>query len=145
MMKKLLSLLAGLLLCAAAGAQQAQIADIVSRLHSERISLRFSCVLTLETAIPLSGTLLLQGECYRAEGNGMEIRCDGKTRWTVDPAAKEVYIEPAGGLEELAAWRDALSEIKISEVRGLPLSGDLSAFRYDTSSLGPDWVVTDLR
>lgn len=40
-----------------------------------------------------NGTLELQGESWLMLGNGMEIRCDGKTLWTVDPAAKEVVID----------------------------------------------------
>ena len=87
----------------------------------------------------------MQGECYRAVGNGMEIYCDGATRWTVDPASKEVYIETAGGLEELLAWKDSITELSVTEVKYLPLSDDLSAFRFDTESLDDAWVVTDLR
>lgn len=144
--KEWIALLAGLLLAVAASAQpQAQIAGILARLRTDRISLHFSCVFTADVPVALAGTLLLQGECYRAQGSGMEIYCDGTTRWTVDPEAKEVYIETAEGLEELYAMRDALSEVKISDLNYLPLSDDLSAFRYDTSVLGPDWVVTDLR
>lgn len=146
MMKKILPLLlAGLLPVLTSFAQQPRPAEILARLHTDRISLRFSCVLALDVPMPLAGTLLLQGECYRAEGGGMEVFCDGTTRWTVDPDAKEVYVESAGGLEEVLALRDSLTELKISELRYLPLSDDLSAFRYDTAALGPDWVVTDLR
>lgn len=145
MLKKLTSFLAGLLLTAAAGAQQAQISEILARLQTDRIEFRFSCVFTRDTPVQLSGTLLLQGGCYRAEGQGMQIYCDGSTRWTVDPAAKEVYVEEPEGMEELFTLRDALSDIRISDLRFRPLSEDLSVFRFDTAALGPDWVVTDLR
>ena len=46
---------------------------------------------------------------------------------------------------ELVAYRDSLSELKITELKYLPLSDDLAPFRFDTAALGPDWVVTDLR
>jgi outer membrane lipoprotein-sorting protein len=38
------------------------------------------------------GVLELQGDSWILVGNGMEIRCDGKTLWTVDPESKEVVI-----------------------------------------------------
>ena len=75
----------------------------------------------------------------------MEIYSDGATRWTVDPASKEVYIEPADGLAELVAYRDSLAELKITGLKYLPLLDDLSAFRFDTATLDASWVVTDLR
>ncbi|MBQ9660267.1 MAG: hypothetical protein IJV37_03245 [Bacteroidales bacterium] len=145
-MKKLILILACALLSGlAVRAQQPQLSGLAAHLQTDRISLRYSCVLTQDTPVHLSGDLLVQGECYRARGNGMEIYCDGKTRWTVDPAAREVYIETAAGLEELLAWRDSLSELTLTDVRYSPLSEDLSPFRYDTSSLDADWIVTDLR
>ena len=56
-----------------------------------------------------------------------------------------MYIEAANGLEELLEYRDSLSALKISDLKYLPLSDDLSAFRFNTAGLGGDWVVTDLR
>ena len=38
-----------------------------------------------------SGSVKLQGNAFTMEGNGLDIRCDGKTRWTVDVAAEECY------------------------------------------------------
>ena len=141
---KWISLVATLLLSLTAAAQP-QVSEIVARLQTDRVSLHFACTFTQDTPVKLSGTLLVQGECYRAVGNGMEIYCDGATRWTVDPASKEVYIETAGGLEELLAWKDSITELSVTEVKYLPLSDDLSAFRFDTESLDDAWVVTDLR
>ena len=142
---KWISLLAGLLLTIAAGAQTRQLSEVAAHLQTDRISLRYACTVTQDTPVKLSGVLLIQGECYRAIGNGLEIYCDGATRWTVDPASKEVYVETAEGLEELLSWRDSLTELTLSEVEYLPLSDDLSAFRFDTASLDSSWVVTDLR
>ena len=141
---KWISLVAALLLSLTAAAQP-QVSEIVARLQTDRVSLHFACTFTQDTPVKLSGTLLVQGECYRAVGNGMEIYCDGATRWTVDPASKEVYIETAGGLEELLAWKDSITELSVTEVKYLPLSDDLSAFRFDTESLDDAWVVIDLR
>lgn len=143
-MKKFIQLLLPLLLSLPTAAQP-QLDQIAAHLQTDRISLHYACTYTEDTPVKLSGALLIQGDCYRAVGNGMEIYCDGATRWSVDPASKEVYIEPANGLEELLEYRNALTELKITELKYLPLSDDLSPFRFDTAALGPDWVVTDLR
>ena len=143
-MKKFIQLLLPLLLSLPAAAQP-QLDQIAAHLQTDRISLHYACTYTEDTPVKLSGALLIQGDCYRAVGNGMEIYCDGATRWSVDPASKEVYIEPANGLEELLEYRNALTELKITELKYLPLSDDLSPFRFDTASLDDSWVVTDLR
>ena len=146
MKRWILPLLALLLpLTAAAQVTSQQVAEIASHLDSHRISLHYDCTVTQDTPLKLSGTLLIQGDCYLAKGNGMEIYCDGTTRWTVDPESREVYIETAGGLEELVPWQDNLEELSLTQVRYLPLSDDLSAFSFDTASLDASWVVTDLR
>lgn len=147
MMKRwILPLLALLLpLTAAAQFSSQQVAEIASHLGTDRISLHYDCTFTQDTPLKLSGTLTVQGDCYRASGNGMEIYCDGTTRWTVDPQSKEVYIETSGGLEELLPYRDSLTELKLSEVKYQPLSEDLSVFVFDVSALDSSWVVTDLR
>ena len=143
-MKRWILPLLALLLSLTAAAQP-QLAEIAAHLQTDRISLHYDCTYTQDAPVKLSGVLLIQGECYRAVGNGMEIYCDGKTRWTVDPASKEVYVETAEGLDELVAMYESLSDLSITGVKYLPLSEDLSAFRYDTSSLDTSWVVTDLR
>ena len=144
-MKKFILFLLPLLLSLTAAAQQPQLSEIAAHLQTDRISLRYDCTYTEDTPVKLSGILLIQGDCYRAVGNGMEIYCDGATRWSVDPVSKEVYIEPAEGLVELMEYRNTLSALKISDLKYLPLSDDLSPFRFDTAALGSDWVVTDLR
>ncbi|MCR5352461.1 MAG: hypothetical protein K6E35_08250 [Bacteroidales bacterium] len=142
---KWITLLAALLLACVAHAQQPTLEDVAAHLQTDRIALRYACTFTQDTPVKLSGILLIQGECYCAKGNGMEIYCDGATRWSVDPASKEVYIETAEGLSELLAWRDSLTELTLSQVVYAPLSDDLSVFRFDTAALDDSWVVTDLR
>ncbi len=148
-MKKFIQLLLPLLflplLLPLPAAAQSQLDQIAAHLQTDRISLHYDCTYTEDTPVKLSGILLIQGDCYRAIGNGMEIYCDGAVRWSVDPASKEVYIEPANGLEELLEYRNALTELKISELKYLPLSDDLTPFRFDTAALDSSWVVTDLR
>ncbi|MGN0194846.1 MAG: outer membrane lipoprotein carrier protein LolA [Candidatus Cryptobacteroides sp.] len=41
-----------------------------------------------------SGRAEVSGDAFRVEGNGMEISCDGTSRWVADHIAEEVVIEP---------------------------------------------------
>ena len=124
---------------------QRQVEAILGRLETERVSLKYKIVLDSEPPIHLEGSLTLEGNCYLAVGNGLEIYSDGSTRWTVDPAEKEVYIENSDGIREVLQYRDSLTDFSISELRYLDWSEDLSAFVFDTAKLSPDWIVTDLR
>ena len=143
-MKKWFLILLALLPLTAA-AQKYTLEAVAAHLSTDRISLHYACTIAQPAPVQLSGDLLVQGDCYRAKGNGMEIYCDGTTRWTVDPESKEVYIETAGGIEELVPWQDNLEELSLTDVRYLPLSDDLSPFFFDTGALDASWVVTDLR
>jgi outer membrane lipoprotein-sorting protein len=55
----------------------------------------FGYVYSAGGQIPLSGsgTIRLQGDAFVMKGDGLEVYCDGTTRWTVDTAAEECYIE----------------------------------------------------
>ena len=39
------------------------------------------------------GHITAQNDAFRMTGNGLLLVCDGRTRWTVDEAAQECYIE----------------------------------------------------
>ena len=133
------------------GAQNRQIdsnallEELLGRLDSQRARIGYSCTIDNGTPVRLSGIILLQGNCYYAEGNGLKIYCNGPTRWTVDEDEKEVYIENSDGIREVLQYRDSLTDFSISELRYLDWSEDLSAFVFDTAKLSPDWIVTDLR
>lgn len=43
------------------------------------------------------GNVTVQGSSYHMTGNGLEMWCDGLSRWTADAAAKEVVIESFDG------------------------------------------------
>ena len=143
-MKKWILILVTLLPLTAA-AQRYTLDTVAAHLRTDRISLQYACTIAQPAPVQLSGDLLIQGDCYRAKGNGMEIYCNGTTRWTVDPESKEVYIEAAGGIEELVPWQDNLEDLSLTDVRYLPLSDDLSPFTFYTTALDTSWVVTDLR
>ena len=86
------------LILLAAQALKAQESTPLARFYDNLLS---SCVeFDMSYSIRMSGVKLdgkgvleLQGDSWILVGNGMEIRCDGKTLWTVDPESKEVVID----------------------------------------------------
>ena len=150
-MKRILTILALLAgMCFQLGAQEDMVASLMERLQHERLTFTYSCTIDAG-GLPVnsSGTVTAQGNCYKVSAQGVDIYCDGSTRWLVDTAAKEVYIEAAEGLGEfLAAPQDylgALSDLKYSTPKSVPATEELGDFRFDCSKLDDNWVVTDLR
>lgn len=120
--------------------------EILDRRFDARISLAYNCsISTNGTLVLLSGSLVLQGDCYHAKGNGLEIYSDGHTRWTVDRESKEVYIESSTGTTEVFRYEDSVKELSLTDIRYSPANVDTSEFFFDTDSLGDEWIVTDLR
>ena len=141
------------------------------RQRLENGCVRFDYSLTVEGKVPVknSGKAVIDGDRYFITGNGTEVHCDGATLWTVDLEAREVYIENSTGVREFladpAAYLDKVSQLKVSEssasgvysdsgnsirfnlssIRNSESGSGGDVFSYDTSALGSDWVVTDLR
>lgn len=145
MRKLTLYIISTLLFCLAASGQEKLALEILGKIDSNRVSFTYSCTMAEDMPVKLDGSILAQGSCYLAKGNGLEIYSDGKTRWTVDREAKEVYIEIAGGIKEILDNSDAVKDLKISNVKYLPLQEGKDTFVFDTSKLDSSWVVTDLR
>lgn len=137
--------LAAALLLAVCGASAQTPEEIIAEAREKRVTLDYACSISELSPVRIRGELVLQGDCYYVEGNGMEVYCDGLTRWTVDIRSKEVYVEDAGGIGEVLSYRDSVSGLKLSHIRYSELSDDLSAFTFDTSALDSSWIVTDLR
>lgn len=146
-MKRILTLLVCALLCQALGAQQFNLESLLNKVQTNRISLDYTCTLGGKTQ--LKGKVLAQQNSYYASLPGMEIYCDGRTRWTVDSESKEVYIEDSDGIMELLGNADSylaeLKDLKITNVRTLEPDPDMSAFSFSTAGLANDWLVQDLR
>lgn len=62
---------------------------------SHLVSFDYEYEMQSEILIKGSGNVAVQDSAFILNGPGLELRCDGKTRWTVDHAGAEVYIEPA--------------------------------------------------
>lgn len=146
---------------------QISAADLLSRLSKGRTSMSYTYSVEGDIPVKGSGTLTVQGLCFRAEGNGAAIISDGSTRWSIDNEAKEVYIEAADGTIFLEQYLRGVKDIKekngsysfsftdaesgatakvtLSGISSTPASDNLGIFKPDLSSMGKDWVTTDLR
>lgn len=98
-MKRLTTLLLVLLGISAAG--QNIVTDFAKTLADSRATFRYSYSMTGQVPLSGSGTIALQGDAFTMKGDGLEVWCDGATRWTVDTVAEECYIESVseGGLD----------------------------------------------
>lgn len=146
MRKAIVILISVLSFCLGSFAQTEKIDAILPLLDSNRVVLDYDCIITADNGVPVSytGNLTAQKGCYILKGNGVEIYCDGGTRWTIDPKSKEVYIEYAEGLDDILANRKYITKLVIANVRKQALD-DAADFTFNTGSLDSSWVVTDLR
>ena len=132
----------------AAIAQDSRLENIVAMVQTNRVSASVECkvfVAESSTPVTIKADILAQGDCYYAESFGYRIYCNGTTRWTVDSENKEVYIEKAGGIMELADFIHMVEDLQIKKLQQSALSEDLSAFIFNTEGLGKEWIITDLR
>ena len=133
----------------------------------KRIELNYSYKMRGDVPVQGSGKAIIQFPCFKTEGNGLRIISDGKTRWTMDLEAKEVYIEfgddyEKGYIQILDKMRfikenkdsvagtyrnsDKEFEFNLTNIRKTEkVEGDVSEFRLDVKTLDKSWIVTDLR
>lgn len=141
-MRKILLTL--LLAVSATFAPAQSISSLASKLSTCRIELSFDCMVGTDMPVHFTGHLIAQGNCYHLTANGMDIWCDGSTRWSADMEAKDLYIETSNGVEEVLAYRDAISELSFSDVT-VTENPDKGNYAFDVAGLDDSWVVTDLR
>ena len=114
-------------------------AEFAKSLQGRLASFDYSYSMSGSLPMNGSGSVKLQGNAFTMEGNGLDIRCDGKTRWTVDVVAEECYIEnidtqeldyeanPAllvGALDSAFNYKDSstasFNGMRVSEIRLVP-------------------------
>lgn len=152
-------------------AAQSSAEYIKAMLAGNRVSFNYNLGVKGSAPVKMNGKAVIDGDCYSVVGNGIEMYCDGATKWVVDREAKEVYVESAEGtrdfLADTASWIGNVSDLKygdgtasgtyfnedqnvtftfkFSSITPSPLSGSTAGFVFDTAALGSDWVITDLR
>lgn len=67
---------------------------LASRISASRVEFGYEYVMDDgRMKMTGSGSVNMQGACFKMEGDGLEVFCDGISRWTVDRNAREVVIE----------------------------------------------------
>lgn len=69
------------------------IGEFTARLASSCASFDYAFSLKASAPVTGKGTVTYLDGKYKMLGNGLEVWCDGISRWTVDHVAKEAYIE----------------------------------------------------
>lgn len=81
-------------LCVPAGAKSKTLSGFISKVAESCVSFDYSYSAQVQKSkMKGSGSIKVQGNSFFMEGNGIEVWCDGKTRWTIDRAAEEAVIE----------------------------------------------------
>ena len=69
------------------------VSSLLSKMNSSQAKFAYTFSTKGNMNIKGDGNAIVQGDSFFVEGNGMEIYCDGKSRWTVDSYSKEAIIE----------------------------------------------------
>lgn len=59
-----------------------------------------------------SGSIVFQESCFIMKGNGLELYCDGVSRWNVDKSAAEVVIENVSHLANQEGLDEQTTKLK---------------------------------
>jgi len=78
---------------------QDPVKDFSAKVAASRVSFSYGYEMNSDVLVKGDGTASVQGEAFRVEVDGLEIICDGKTRWTVDSDSKEVILENVDGVD----------------------------------------------
>ncbi len=98
---KLLALIISVL---AAAAPQETVRDFLDLASSSRLSFSYEySARSSASTMTGSGKVTAQGDLFLMEGDGIEVVCDGKTRWTVDRSAGEAVVESVSSGEDFSA------------------------------------------
>lgn len=91
-MKRLLLTLSLAGVCVAALAQD-HLSSLTAGLRNSCTEFDYTFKMAGDFPLTGSGAVTIQGDAFLMVGNGLEVVSDGTTRWTVDRAAAECYIE----------------------------------------------------
>ena len=107
--------------------------------------LSFSYEFSTKGDLPLKGkgTALVQGRNFIIKGEGLEVRCDGSSRWTMDPVAKEAVAESVDETGRdymtdpallLASMEASFTELSCSKGRFQGKEADIIVLKPKTAS-----------
>lgn len=120
-MKKTVIIFAALALCAfsiPSGAKSKTLGDFIDKVSASLVTFDYSFSMQTpmsKTKMTGEGKVKVQDNCFFMEGNGLEVWCDGATRWTLDRLAEEALIESVDGSAESFATNPALLITAVDE------------------------------
>lgn len=118
-MKKISRIIAVLVLVSLglpAGAKSKTLSGFIDKVSSSLVTFDYSFSMqTGKSKMKGSGTVKVQDNAFFMEGNGLEVWCDGKTRWTVDRMAEEALIESVDDSYDSYATNPALMITSVDE------------------------------
>ncbi len=86
--------LAFLAVSVTSGAKSTALSTFIEKVAASCVSFDYSFSAKSQgTTMKGDGNVKVQGSAFFLVGNGLEIWCDGKTRWTVDRDAEEAVVE----------------------------------------------------
>ena len=91
------------------GAKSKTLGSFIDKVSSSLVTFDYSFTMqTTKTKMTGSGNVKVQGNAFFMEGNGMEVWCDGSTRWTIDRFAEEALVESVSESYDSYATNPAL-------------------------------------
>ena len=119
-MKKtvLITIAAALLFGLPAGAKSKTLESFISKVSSSLVSFDYSFSMQSvksKTKMTGSGSVKVLGNAFRMEGDGIEVWCDGSTRWTVDRLSEEALVESVDDSYDSYATNPALMITAVDE------------------------------
>ncbi len=121
----LITLMAALLVLPEVSFAKSKTLDtFVSKVSSSLVSFDYSFTMpTKKAKMTGNGSVKVQGTSFIVDGNGLEIWCDGKTRWTIDRISEEALVESVDDSYDSYATNPALMIASIDNAfRGRNLS-----------------------
>ena len=119
-MKKtvLITIAAALLLGVPAGAKSKTLESFIGKVSYSLVSFDYSFSMQSvksKAKMTGSGSVKVLGNAFRMEGDGMEVWCDGSTRWTVDRLSEEALVESVDDSYDSYATNPALMITAVDE------------------------------
>lgn len=97
---KILSVIVSLLLSGMVCLAQSPFRQFVQSPSKYELSCKFSYVTRGDIPVKGFGTVWICRDAFVIRGNGLVVLCDGKTRWTIDEEAQEIYAESSDDIKD---------------------------------------------
>ncbi len=122
-MKRLSLILTSILLGLSLQAQTNPVTAFTGTLKGKCATFSYTYSMTGRMPLTGSGEIRFQNDSFIMKGDDLEIYCDGTTRWTIDTAAEECYIESVSA-----------GEIDIEANPAMIVGNVAKAFKFESSS-----------